>query len=236
MKIIGEFLSLFILTVLGMETEFGQFESDPFGYNMQESDPDEPSDDDTELQQEAPLKKEMEAEEEQEDTHNKLDAQQKSCSLQSCIDTLNAIESRAKNNKKLVEESVLLMSSCSGCSNKVSNQLLKSLKSCTNAISAYTICKKTYSSCADIKKDNPSSQSSTYRITINNRNIQVYCDMGTLCGVGGGWTRLGKLDMMVSSAKCPSSLCMVIQSGNRICTKNKADCNSVSIPSQGVPY
>uniref|UniRef100_A0A1X7SQG5 Uncharacterized protein n=1 Tax=Amphimedon queenslandica TaxID=400682 RepID=A0A1X7SQG5_AMPQE len=60
--------------------------------------------------------------------------------------------------------------------------------------------------------------------------------MGTLCGVGGGWTRLGKLDMMVSSAKCPSSLHMVTQSGTRICTKNRAGCNSVLIPSQGVPY
>uniref|UniRef100_A0A1X7UPX2 Uncharacterized protein n=1 Tax=Amphimedon queenslandica TaxID=400682 RepID=A0A1X7UPX2_AMPQE len=41
---------------------------------------------------------------------------------------------------------------------------------------------------------------------------------------------------MVSSAKCPSSLRMVTQSGTRICTKNKAGCNSVLIPSQGVPY
>uniref|UniRef100_A0A1X7UN91 Uncharacterized protein n=1 Tax=Amphimedon queenslandica TaxID=400682 RepID=A0A1X7UN91_AMPQE len=176
MKIIIGFFSLFILTAaLSIETEFGQFESDPFGYNIQESGPDEPLDDDTELQQEAPLKEEMETQEEQEDTdNNELDAQEGKC--------------------------------------------------------------KTYSSCAHIKRENPNSPSGTYLITINNCNTQVYCHMGSLCGIKGGWTRLGKLDMTKKSAKCPSSLCTVTQSGTRICTKNKAGCNSVTIPSQRVPY
>ena len=292
MKIIIALFSLFILSVLGMETEFnGEFESDPIGYNIQESDPDAPLDDGTESQQEAAPREEMETQQKPEDTDkkldsdligyniqesdpdapldddtesqqeaapkeemetqenidNELDAQQGSCvcqkkvqkvilkSLQSCIDTLNVIESCAESKKKVAEESVRLMSSCS-CSSKVSDQLLQSLISCTKAISAYTTCKKTYSSCADIKSNNPRSQSGEYRLTINNRNIQVYCDMGTLCGIKGGWTRLEKLDMTVSSAKCPSSLLMVTQSGTRICTKNKAGCNSVSIPSHGVPY
>ena len=62
MKIIIALFSLFILSVLGMETEFnGEFESDPIGYNIQESDPDAPLDDDTESQQEAAPKEEMEA-------------------------------------------------------------------------------------------------------------------------------------------------------------------------------
>ena len=175
MKIIIGLFSLFILSVLGMETEFNeQFESDPNGYNIQESDLDEPLDDDTESQQEAAPKEEMETQEEQEDTDSELDAQGGKC--------------------------------------------------------------KTYSSCAHIKRANPNSPSGTYLITLNKCNIQVYCDMGTLCGTKGGWTRLGKLDMTVSSAKCPSSLLMVTQSGTRICTKNKAGCNSVSIPSHGVPY
>ena len=248
MKIILGFFSLFILTVLAkrdIETEFGQLKLDPFGYNIQDSDY-EPLDDatsETELQ-----KQEKETKQKQENIDNKLDAQEGNCvcqkniqkvilkSLQSCIDSLKAIESHAiKRNKEVVvsEENMQLMSSSSWSTN---DQLMQSLKSCTDAISAYTTCKKTYSSCADIKRDNPSSQSGTYQITINNHKIQVYCDMGTLCGIGGGWTRLGKLDMTESSAQCPSSLLMVTQSGTRICTKNRAGCHSIPIPSQGVSY
>uniref|UniRef100_A0A1X7UPL2 Uncharacterized protein n=1 Tax=Amphimedon queenslandica TaxID=400682 RepID=A0A1X7UPL2_AMPQE len=178
MKIIVGIFSLFILTALGMKTEFDEeFESDPNGYNIQESDPDEPLDDDTELQQEAP-KEEMETQEEQED----IDDQQ------------------------------------------------------TQSLKSYGTCRGLYSSCADIKSNNPRSRSGVYRIKTNNRYIHVYCYMGTLCGMRQGWRRLGKLDMTQRSAKCPSSLRMVTQSGTRICTKNKAGCNSVTIPSQGVPY
>ena len=62
MKIIIGLFSLFILSVLGTETEFnGEFESDPNGYNIQESDSDAPLDDGTESQQEAAPKEEMEA-------------------------------------------------------------------------------------------------------------------------------------------------------------------------------
>ena len=75
MKIIIGLFSLFILSVLGTEAEFnGEFESDPNGYNIQESDLDEPLDDDTEIQQEAPSKEEMETQQKPEDTDKKLDS------------------------------------------------------------------------------------------------------------------------------------------------------------------
>ncbi|XP_019853127.1 PREDICTED: uncharacterized protein LOC109582697 [Amphimedon queenslandica] len=82
MKIIIGLLSLLILTVLGTETEFGQFESDPNGYNIQESDSNQPLDDDTDLQQEAAPKEEMETQEEQEETDNKFESDSNGYNIQ----------------------------------------------------------------------------------------------------------------------------------------------------------
>ena len=92
------------------------------------------------------------------------------------------------------------------------------------------------SSCAEIKRDNPSSASGIYSIKPNNRTISVYCHMGTLCGVRGGWTRLRKLNMTVNSTTCPSPLVLKTDSGTRLCTKNANNCQSVPIPSLGMQY
>ena len=157
-------------------------------------------------------------------------------SLQSCINVLNAMESCTSRNKRAVEVNMQLMSSCA-CSDKVNNDLVQSLKSCTDAIVTSSNCKKIYSSCAEIKQNNPNSASGTYEIVVNNRTLTVYCNMGTLCGVGGGWIRLGKFNVTESSTNCPSQLQLVTQSGTRLCSKNVVGCSQpVSIPSQGIRY
>ena len=164
-------------------------------------------------------------------------------SLQSCINVINAMETCTSRNKRSVDVHMQLISSC-GCSDKMNNELIKSLKSCTDALFTSSSCThtisrkkvKAYSSCAEIKRDKPRSASGYYKILVNNRNVSVYCHMGTLCGVGGGWTRLGKLDMTISSTRCPSTLILNTVSGTRLCTKNDNKCQSVPIPSQGIRY
>ena len=155
--------------------------------------------------------------------------------LQSCINVINAMESCTGRNKRAVYENVQLMSSC-GCSQKVNNDLVQSLKSCTEAMMTTISCKTTFSSCAEIKSNNPGSASGNYQLHINNKSVTVYCHMEALCGIDGGWTRLGKLDMTRPSSTCPSSLQLISQSNTRICTKNKAGCQSIPVPSQGLKY
>ncbi len=63
------------------------------------------------------------------------------------------------------------------------------------AILAVTVSKSTkpvYSSCADIAESSPSSVSGFYVIqSSNGSHIQVYCEMGPVCGRGRrGWTRV----------------------------------------------
>ena len=156
-------------------------------------------------------------------------------SLQSCINVLNSMESCTSRNKRAVYENVQLMSSC-GCSQKVNSDLIQSLKSCTDAIITSSSCMTTFSSCAEVKSYNPKSVSGNYQLHINDKSVTVYCHMGALCGIDGGWARLGKLDMTQASSTCPSSLQLITQSNTRICTKNKAGCQSIPIPSQGLKY
>ena len=124
------------------------------------------------------------------------------------------------------------MSSCE-CTNKVKQELLKSLKSCTKSLS---LALNYGSSCAAIKRKYPNSGSGYYRIKAGNRLVTMYCNMGTLCGIGGGWTRLGKLDMTKHSECCPVPFTYVKQGQTRLCSKNRRGCESLTLPSYGIKY
>ena len=52
-------------------------------------------------------------------------------------------------------------------------------------------------SCKDIKTVLPNSPTGYY-------HVNIYCNMGELCGTGGGWTRLAYLDMSDSTVNCPT--------------------------------
>ena len=89
-------------------------------------------------------------------------------------------------------------------------------------------------SCKKIKAIQPSSPSGYYHV--NSRNI--YCNMDTLCGSGGGWTRLAYLDMSDATQNCPSGF-RLHQSGSvRACGRpgSNASCVSVQFPSNGISY
>ena len=89
-------------------------------------------------------------------------------------------------------------------------------------------------SCKDIKKVLPNSPTGYYHV--NSRNI--YCNMGELCGTGGGWTRLAYLDMSDSTVNCPTGFKLYESNGVRACgrTTSGGSCQSVKFPSNGVSY
>ena len=95
-------------------------------------------------------------------------------------------------------------------------------------------------SCKQILSQIPNSPSGHYILTSNNgiTNYTTYCDMETLCGSGGGWTRLAYLDMSDATQNCPSTL-KLYQSGSvRACGKSMLNigCVSVQFPSNGISY
>ena len=62
--------------------------------------------------------------------------------------------------------------------------------------------------------------------------------MGTLCGSGGGWTRLAYLDMTDATQNCPSGFKLYQSGGVRACgrTDDLASCVSVQFSSNGISY
>ena len=90
-------------------------------------------------------------------------------------------------------------------------------------------------SCKDIKAVKPNSVTGYYHV--NSRNI--YCNMDTLCGSGGGWTRLAYLDMTDATQNCPSGFRLYQTGGVRACgraTSGSASCTSVTFPSNSISY
>ena len=86
-------------------------------------------------------------------------------------------------------------------------------------------------SCKDIKTLLPNVPTGYYRVNSGN----IYCNMGELCGTGGGWTRLGYLDMSDSTVNCPTVFRLRQSGGVRACGK-KNSCSSAKYSSNGTSY
>ena len=96
-------------------------------------------------------------------------------------------------------------------------------------------------SCKEIKERQPSSPSGVYILMdINGAgSYETYCNMGNLCGSGGGWTRLAYLDMSDATQNCPSGLRMYQDSGVRACGRpatSIGNCASQTFSSHGISY
>ena len=96
-------------------------------------------------------------------------------------------------------------------------------------------------SCQQIKAQNPTSPSGIYLTVPANDGsaIYTYCNMDTLCGSGGGWTRLAYLDMSDATQSCPSGFRLYQSGGVRACgrpTTIGGGCASVQFPSNGISY
>ena len=93
-------------------------------------------------------------------------------------------------------------------------------------------------SCKQIQEQQPNSPSGYYILVGPNGTFSAYCNMGTLCGSGGGWTRLAYLDMSDATQNCPSGFRLHQSRGVRACgrTTNGGGCVSVKFPSNGISY
>ena len=95
-------------------------------------------------------------------------------------------------------------------------------------------------SCQQIKAQNPNSPSGVYLTVPANGGSAIYCNMDTLCGSGGGWTRLAYLDMSDATHGCPSGFRLYQSSGGvRACGRpvtSSGSCVSVQFPSNGISY
>uniref|UniRef100_A0A1X7TFK4 Fibrinogen C-terminal domain-containing protein n=1 Tax=Amphimedon queenslandica TaxID=400682 RepID=A0A1X7TFK4_AMPQE len=96
-------------------------------------------------------------------------------------------------------------------------------------------------SCKEIKQEQPISPSGLYLLANPNDTslYYTYCDMGTLCGSGGGWTRLAYLDMSDSTMNRPSGFRLYQSGGVRACgraTSSGGSCVSVQFPSNSISY
>ena len=96
-------------------------------------------------------------------------------------------------------------------------------------------------SCKEIKERQPLSPSGVYQLApaaIGGSIYTAYCNMGTLCGSGGGWTRLAYLNMSDATQNCPSGFRLYQSGGVRACgrTNSGAGCVSVQFPSNGISY
>uniref|UniRef100_A0A1X7UCF9 Fibrinogen C-terminal domain-containing protein n=1 Tax=Amphimedon queenslandica TaxID=400682 RepID=A0A1X7UCF9_AMPQE len=90
-------------------------------------------------------------------------------------------------------------------------------------------------SCKEIKERQPLSPSGVYQLAYTNTEgatYSTYCNMGLLCGSGGGWTRLAYLDMSDATQNCPSGFRLYQSGGVRACgrTTNGPGCISVTYP------
>ena len=90
-------------------------------------------------------------------------------------------------------------------------------------------------SCKEIKERQPLSPSSYYILA---GTYSTYCNMGTLCGSGGGWTRLAYLNMFDATQNCPFGFRLYRSGGVRACGKPVLGpgCVSVQFPSNGISY
>ena len=96
-------------------------------------------------------------------------------------------------------------------------------------------------SCKQVKQEQPLSPSGTYILSTasGDGTYETYCNMGELCGSGGGWTRLGYLDMTDATENCPSALRLYQSGGVRGCGRpvsGNGSCASVQFPSNGISY
>ena len=94
-------------------------------------------------------------------------------------------------------------------------------------------------SCKDLQEQQPNSPSGYYILAGPTGTYSTYCNMGTLCGSGGGWTRLAYLDMSDATQNCPSGFRLYQSGGVKACGRpatSSGSCVSVQFPSNGISY
>ena len=95
-------------------------------------------------------------------------------------------------------------------------------------------------SCKHVLERQSNSPLGFYILAGTTGTYTTYCNMGTLCGSVGGWTRIGYLDMSDATQNCPSGLRYFSSGSVRACGSNtfhRGGCSvSVRYPSNGISY
>ena len=98
-----------------------------------------------------------------------------------------------------------------------------------------------YSSCSAVLEADSSAQSGEYTLTIDDKEVTVYCEMGTdgVCGGDGGWTRIAYYDIAAGD-DCPSGLFTYGRDGKKLCDRNQdrsgGRCDSTFFSTHGISY
>ena len=158
---------------------------------------------------------------------------------QNNTNTVNLIKQSTENTTQKLINIVSTLNNLKGTSTStagVADDILLVVEELNNASVLFNSVQPI--SCKDIKTVLPNSPTGYYHI--NSRNI--YCNMGELCGTGGGWTRLAYLDMSDSTVNCPNGfrLYETGSGGVRACGRPVSSGDSCSpsakYPSNGITY
>ena len=128
--------------------------------------------------------------------------------------------------------------------NNSNARIIDRLDSLTDAVGNFSCpdncCNSLPSSCEAIHKKWPNNPSGYYNITSNNGSVhQVYCHMDRLCNLGGGWMRIGNLNMMNSESDCPDRFSLYSKGGVHACGRpatSSGSCVGTIFSSSGIKY
>ena len=156
--------------------------------------------------------------------------------LQNNTNTVNLIQQSSENTTQKLINIVSTLSNLSTSAAGVVDDILlvvEELLEIQNASVLFNSIRPV--SCKDIKTVLPNSPTGYYHVNSHN----IYCNMGELCGTGGGWTRLAYLDMSDSTVNCPTGFRLYQSRGVRACGRpvsSGGSCSSVQYPSNGISY
>ena len=158
--------------------------------------------------------------------------------LQNNTNTVNLIQQSSENTTQKLINIVSTLNNLKGTSTstaEVIDDILLVVEELLEIHNASVLPIHRPVSCKDIKTVLPNSPTGYYHV--NSRNI--YCNMGELCGTGGGWTRLAYFDMSNSTANCLTGFRLYQSGGVRSCGRpvsSGGSCSSVQYPSNGISY
>ena len=120
------------------------------------------------------------------------------------------------------------------CNNSLTHRLDKIEETLEEILSSLNEYYPLPQSCDEIKSNSPSG----YYTIVDDDELQheVYCNMDTLCGSDGGWTRVAYLNMSDTTQQCPDALRLYEQDGVRACgrpTTCSGSCASVKFTTLG---
>ena len=157
--------------------------------------------------------------------------------LQNNTNTVNLIQQSSENATQKLINIVSTLNNLKGTSTStagVVDDILLVVEELQNASVLFNSIQPV--SCKDIKTVLPNSPTGYYHVNSHN----IYCNMGELCGTGGGgWTRLAYLDMSDSTVNCPTGFRLYQSRGVRACGRpdsSGGSCSSVQYPSNGISY